>query len=126
MHFVRIYLTYFDCSRLALLCGKYESNALALRLALGVTDRTIEAYDVLLALLETELALDDDKPGLLYSKSSSLYAILLVDVTESRENREASESIAKQLLAHLSSHQSSDILQSPWQNHVFNSPTSET
>lgn len=51
------------CDRLALLCGKYESNAIALRLALGVCDRTIEAYDVLLALLETELALSDNQPG---------------------------------------------------------------
>lgn len=51
------------CDRLALLCGKYESNAVALRLALGVCDRTIEAYDVLLALLETELALSDNVPG---------------------------------------------------------------
>lgn len=51
------------CDRLALLCGKYESNAIALRLALGICDRAIEAYDVLLALLETELALSDNQPG---------------------------------------------------------------
>lgn len=51
------------CDRLALLCGKYESNAVALRLALGICDRAIEAYDVLLALLETELALSDNQPG---------------------------------------------------------------
>lgn len=46
-----------------MLCGKYESNAVALRLALGVCDRAIEAYDVLLALLETELALNEIVPG---------------------------------------------------------------
>lgn len=46
-----------------MLCGKYESNAVALRLALGITDRAIEAYDVLLALLETELALNESNPG---------------------------------------------------------------
>lgn len=46
-----------------MLCGKYESNAVALSLALGITDRAIEAYDVLLALLETELALNKSKPG---------------------------------------------------------------
>lgn len=47
--------------RLSLLCGKYESNAIALRLALGVTDRAIEAYDVLLALLETELSMNEEE-----------------------------------------------------------------
>lgn len=50
--------------RLALLCGKYESNAIALRLALGVSDRAIEAYDVLLALLETELAIERNDEGI--------------------------------------------------------------
>jgi hypothetical protein len=94
------------CDRLALLCGKYESNAVALRLALGITDRAIEAYDVLLALLETELSLDE-------SNSNSV------------ENRAAAETVAKQLLTHLDSYQSTDVLLSPWQNHVYSSPISE-
>ncbi|KAK9745908.1 PDZ domain of MCC-2 bdg protein for Usher syndrome [Popillia japonica] len=94
------------CDRLALLCGKYESNAVALRLALGVCDRAIEAYDVLLALLETELSLSESNP-------------------ESLENRAAAETVAKQLLAHLDSFQNTDVLLSPWQNHMYNSPTSE-
>ncbi|XP_049820358.1 colorectal mutant cancer protein isoform X2 [Aethina tumida] len=94
------------CDRLALLCGKYESNAIALRLALGVTDRAIEAYDVLLALLETEVSLNRDNP-------------------DSQQNRTAAETVAKQLLTHLDSYQSTDVLLSPWQNHVYNSPTSE-
>ncbi|RZB73488.1 colorectal mutant cancer protein, partial [Asbolus verrucosus] len=94
------------CDRLALLCGKYESNAIALRLALGITDRAIEAYDVLLALLETELSLDE-------SNSNSV------------QNRTAAETVAKQLLTHLDSYQSTDILLSPWQNHVYTSPISE-
>lgn len=38
---------------LYLLCGKYESNAVALQLALNCSDRAIEAYDVMLALLES-------------------------------------------------------------------------
>lgn len=61
----------FHCSyscRLSLLCGKYESNAVALTLALALTDRTIEAYDVLLALLETELASDENKQGMYSTK----------------------------------------------------------
>ncbi|KAJ8962153.1 hypothetical protein NQ318_018110 [Aromia moschata] len=94
------------CDRLALLCGKYESNAIALRLALGISDRAIEAYDVLLALLETELALKEDN-------------------TETVQNRTAAETVAKQLLHHLNSYQSTDVLLSPWQNHVYSSPTTE-
>ncbi|XP_008201556.1 colorectal mutant cancer protein isoform X2 [Tribolium castaneum] len=94
------------CDRLALLCGKYESNAIALRLALGITDRAIEAYDVLLALLETELSLDEND-------------------STSVENRSAAETVAKQLLTHLDSYQNTDVLLSPWQNHVYSSPVSE-
>ncbi|XP_034235458.1 colorectal mutant cancer protein [Thrips palmi] len=43
--------------KLHLLVGKYESNAIALRLALGYADRATAAYDCLVALLESELAL---------------------------------------------------------------------
>lgn len=57
------FILYF---RLTLLCGKYESNAVALRVALGLSDRAIEAYDVLLALLETELSLDESNEGIIY------------------------------------------------------------
>ncbi|XP_076252292.1 colorectal mutant cancer protein isoform X2 [Rhynchophorus ferrugineus] len=91
------------CDRLALLCGKYESNAIALRLALGITDRTIEAYDVLLALLETELSLNEEN-------------------SDTIQNRTAAETVAKQLLCHLDTHQSTDVLLSPWQNHVYSIP----
>lgn len=47
----------FFLNRLHLLVGKYESNAIALRLALGYADRATAAYDCLVALLESELAL---------------------------------------------------------------------
>lgn len=42
------------CNHLYLLCGKYESNAIALSQALEICDREIEAYDVMLALLESK------------------------------------------------------------------------
>ncbi|XP_060069390.1 colorectal mutant cancer protein-like [Ylistrum balloti] len=42
--------------RLTVLMGKYESNHTALQLALGYSDQTMEAYDVLLGLVESELA----------------------------------------------------------------------
>ncbi|XP_060525082.1 colorectal mutant cancer protein isoform X2 [Cylas formicarius] len=91
------------CDRLALLCGKYESNAIALRLALGLTDRAIEAYDVLLALLETELSLNEENPDTI-------------------RNRTAAETVARQLLSHLDLYQKTDVLLSPWQNHVYSAP----
>nr|CAH7742352.1 unnamed protein product [Callosobruchus chinensis] len=95
-----------QCDKLTLLCGKYESNAIALRLALGISDRTIQAYDVLLALLETELSLKDKKAGNL-------------------ENRMAAETVAKQLLHNLDSFQETDLLFSVWQGHVCNTPLTD-
>lgn len=64
---------------LYLLCGQYESNALALQQALNCSDRAIEAYDVMLALLESKLG-------------------LLENVESADENRKAAESVAHLLL----------------------------
>lgn len=70
------------CEHLYLLCGKYESNAIALNQALNLSDRTIEAYDVMLALLESKLA-------------------ILENAESAIENRKAAESVAKRLMARL-------------------------
>lgn len=43
--------------RLTLLVGKYESNATALSVALSYSDRAMEAYDILVTLLESEISL---------------------------------------------------------------------
>ena len=43
--------------RLAVLLGKYESNCMALRLALERADRVSEAFEVLVALVESEMSL---------------------------------------------------------------------
>ncbi|KAJ9578304.1 hypothetical protein L9F63_005470, partial [Diploptera punctata] len=72
-----------QCDRLSLLVGKYESNATALRLALSYSDRAIEAYDVLVALLESELGL------------------LLANCRAAGENRRAAETVARHLLSRL-------------------------
>lgn len=50
-------------NRLYLLCGKYESNAIALHQALCCSDRAVEAYDVMLALLESRLAIVETHGG---------------------------------------------------------------
>ncbi|XP_022253147.1 colorectal mutant cancer protein-like isoform X3 [Limulus polyphemus] len=46
-----------QCDRLSVLLGKYESNNTALQLALSYSDQTISAFEVLLALMETEQGL---------------------------------------------------------------------
>lgn len=75
------------CEHLYLLCGKYESNALALNQALNLSDRTVEAYDVMLALLESKLAL--------FEKTESAI-----------ENRKTAERVAKHLMQRLESDRS--------------------
>ncbi|XP_073818964.1 colorectal mutant cancer protein isoform X2 [Musca autumnalis] len=87
------------CERLYLLCGKYESNAIALQVALNCSDRAIEAYDVMLALLESKL-------GLIKEKS-----------TAAEESRKAVESVARHLLDRLESEKNiCENSLGPWQN----------
>ena len=43
-----------SADRLTMLVGKYESNNTALQLAVNYCDQTVEAYEVLLMLCETE------------------------------------------------------------------------
>lgn len=86
------------CEHLYLLCSKYESNAIALNQALNVSDRTIEAYDVMLALLESKLA-------------------ILENAESAIENRKAAESVAKRLMTRLEN--DTNILGNslgPWQD----------
>ncbi|KAL5276751.1 MCC family protein [Megaselia abdita] len=87
------------CDHLYLLCGKYESNALALQSALNCSDRAIEAYDVMLALLESKLAL---------LKDCSL---------SSKDSRKAVEAVAQHLLDRLESEKDQcENSLGPWQN----------
>lgn len=75
-----------NCNHLYLLCGKYESNAVALHQALNCSDRAIEAYDVMLALLESRL-------GILEGGGD----------VGSDESRKAAEAVAKHLMDRLDS-----------------------
>lgn len=70
------------CEHLYLLCSKYESNAIGLNQALNLSDRTVEAYDVMLALLESKLS-------------------ILENADAAIENRKAAESVAHHLMARL-------------------------
>ncbi|CAH1175841.1 unnamed protein product [Phaedon cochleariae] len=89
-----------------------ETKAHCDRLALGVSDRTIEAYDVLLALLETAPALEEDEKEEEEDAGRS-------------GDRSAAEAVARRLLRHLDSSQSADVLLSPWQNHGLGSPADD-
>ncbi|XP_054726094.1 colorectal mutant cancer protein [Anastrepha obliqua] len=87
------------CEHLYLLCGKYESNAIALQTAVNCSDRAIEAYDVMLALLESKLALMTEK---------SLGA---------EESRRAVETVAQHLLDRLESEKNiCENSLGPWQS----------
>lgn len=90
------------CDHLYLLCGKYESNAIALQQALNYSDRAIEAYDVMLALFESRLDIVQNNPG-------------------GVKNKEDAENVAKHLLNHLDgetcSVQSNSL--GPWQDAIL-------
>ncbi|XP_044580956.1 colorectal mutant cancer protein [Cotesia glomerata] len=94
-----------QCDRLSLLVGKYESNATALNLALSFSDRTIEAYDVLVALLETEMAFSTDRNSVTI------------------DNRRTAENVAYHVLKRLES--DCTTLGAPWEDSIILSDDSE-
>lgn len=96
-----------QCDRLSVLIGKYESNNTALQLALSYSDQTIEAFEVLLALMETE-------QGLILSNCRAAGLGALVkgsneddqeEVTallkRSQDNRKSAENVARHFLQKL-------------------------
>lgn len=91
------------CDTTYLLCGKYESNAVALQQALTYSDRAIEAYDVMLALFESRLDIVQNNPG-------------------GVRNKEDAENVAKHLLHHLDGDDASSVQSSslgPWQDSIL-------
>lgn len=96
LYFSRSFVFY---SRLSLLVGKYESNAIALRLALSYSDRAIEAYDVLVALLESEIALSTERNSITI------------------ENRRAAEHVACHVLNKLEN-ECMNTLNAPWEDSI--------
>jgi len=73
-----------SAARLAVAAGKLEANASALKAAEAEADRMTEAYDVLVALLETELA-QREAAGVVARRAIA--------------NRRSAESVARHLLA---------------------------
>ncbi|XP_011254084.1 colorectal mutant cancer protein isoform X1 [Camponotus floridanus] len=95
-----------QCDRLSLLVGKYESNATALRLALSYSDRAIEAYDVLVALLESEIGLSTERSNVTI------------------DNRRAAENVAYHVLNRLEN-DCTNTLGAPWEDSMVLSDESE-
>ncbi|KAI4496144.1 hypothetical protein M0802_008011 [Mischocyttarus mexicanus] len=96
-----------QCDRLSLLVGKYESNSMALRLALSYSDRAIEAYDVLVALLESEIALSTERNSLTIN------------------NRRTAENVAYHLLNRLENDCANNVMGAPWEDSIILSDESE-
>ncbi|XP_023711663.1 colorectal mutant cancer protein isoform X4 [Cryptotermes secundus] len=129
-----------QCDRLSLLVGKYESNATALRLALTYSDRAIEAYDVLVALLESELGLllancraagignqinmraDNDSGTDGDNDCAGEVAALL---RRAGENRQAAETVARHLLSRLDNASTTGGM-GPWDDYSHTTSTSSS
>ena len=106
--------------RLSVLIGKYESNNTALQLAVNYSDQAIEAYDVLLALLESEL-------GVVLANSRVLGATSghrtiaqnqeeLTHFTQRTKNsRKIAENVAKHLLQKFDRNYTSTTASNPWE-----------
>ncbi|XP_066965341.1 colorectal mutant cancer protein isoform X1 [Macrobrachium rosenbergii] len=104
------------CDRLSILMGKYESNSVALQLAVTNLDQTIESYEVLVALLESEigLLLASCKAAGVGVKSSGGGSAnagggwnfgdqedLAILVRRAQEQRRSTENVARHLLSRL-------------------------
>lgn len=128
-----------QCDRICLLLGKYESNATALRLALGFSDRAIEAYDVLVALLESELGLllancraagigkhNSAKDETLKDDEIEVHEVATI-LRRANENRKAAETVARHLVTRLDTTMASNainISNSPWDEYSHTSTSS--
>lgn len=96
------------CDHLSILIGKYESNSTALQLAVTNLDQTIEAYEVLVALLESEIALlfASCKAAGVGVKGNTGGSVadqedLVALVRRAQEQRRSTENVARHLLSRL-------------------------
>ncbi|XP_062334445.1 colorectal mutant cancer protein isoform X1 [Osmerus eperlanus] len=123
-----------NAERMSMLVGKYESNATALRLALQYSEQCIEAYELLLALAESEqsLVLGQFKAAGVgtvgeQSREESITQIL----KRAHDSRKTVENSAKDLLIRLDGSCGAAFTVSgcsvqPWESLSSNSHTSTT
>ncbi|KAK4316300.1 hypothetical protein Pmani_012521 [Petrolisthes manimaculis] len=100
------------CDHLSILMGKFESNSIALQLAVSNLDQTIEAYEVFVALLESEIGLllasckaagvgVKGGPGGGGGWSVGDQEDLIALVKRAQEQRRSTENVARHLLSRL-------------------------
>ncbi|XP_076866919.1 LOW QUALITY PROTEIN: colorectal mutant cancer protein [Brachyhypopomus gauderio] len=118
-----------NAERMSMLVGKYESNATALRLALQYCEQCIEAYELLLALAESEQGLVlgqfraagvgtvGDQGG-----EESIPQVL----KRAHDCRKTAENAAKDLLTRLDGSCGGAFTVQPWESLSSNSHTSTT
>ncbi|KDR23021.1 hypothetical protein L798_02176, partial [Zootermopsis nevadensis] len=122
-----------QCDRLSLLVGKYESNATALRLALSYSDRAIEAYDVLVALLESELGLllancraaGIGNQNMTKDGDNDCAGEVVALLRRAGENRRAAETVARHMLARLDNASATGGM-GPWDDYSHTTSTSSS
>ncbi|XP_022253038.1 colorectal mutant cancer protein-like isoform X2 [Limulus polyphemus] len=96
-----------QCDRMSVLLGKYESNNTALQLAVSYSDQTISAFEVLLALMETEqgLLLANCRAaglGALVKGSSANDEIEITALLKkANDNRRSAETVARHFIQKL-------------------------
>ncbi|XP_060719060.1 colorectal mutant cancer protein isoform X2 [Tachysurus vachellii] len=132
-----------NAERMSMLMGKYESNATALRLALHYSEQCIEAYEILLALTETEhgLVLGQYKVARVSTVESAIFMHLPGEqgneesvphlLKQAHDYRKTAETAAKDLLVRLDG-SCGDLFTvtgcnvQPWESLSSNSHTSTT
>uniref|UniRef100_A0A3P8YHY0 EF-hand domain-containing protein n=1 Tax=Esox lucius TaxID=8010 RepID=A0A3P8YHY0_ESOLU len=123
-----------NAERMSMLVGKYESNATALRLALQYSEQCIEAYELLLALAESEqsLVLGQFRAAGVGTVGDQLGEESITQVLKrAHDCRKTAENAAKDLLGRLDGSCGAAFAVSgcsvqPWESLSSNSHTSTT
>ncbi|XP_048876751.1 colorectal mutant cancer protein isoform X1 [Brienomyrus brachyistius] len=123
-----------NAERMSMLVGKYESNATALRLALQYSEQCIEAYELLLALAESEQSVvlgQFRAAGVSTAVDPSSEESITQILKRAHDSRRTAENAAKDLLARLDgsclgTFAVSGCSMQPWESLSSNSHTSTT
>ncbi|XP_028828504.1 colorectal mutant cancer protein isoform X2 [Denticeps clupeoides] len=123
-----------NAERMSMLVGKYESNATALRLALQYSEQCIEAYELLLALAESEqsLVLGQFRAAGVSTVGEQLGEESVTQILkQAHDCRKTAETAARDLLTRLdgscgAAFAGSGCSVQPWESLSSNSHTSTT
>ncbi|KAL7838082.1 hypothetical protein AOLI_G00264860 [Acnodon oligacanthus] len=123
-----------NAERMSMLVGKYESNATALRLALQYSEQCIEAYELLLALVESEQGLvlgQFRAAGVSTMGEQGAEESITQVLKRAHDSRKTAENAAKDLLGRLdgscgAAFSVTGCSVQPWESLSSNSHTSTT